>query len=362
MSQTPFMTPEYSRRRRAQAAQRRRRRRLTAAGAVCVVLVALAILMSGVLDGSSAGRAQPQQSARTVHVSVHTAPALSAYGLPLSAPALALTGPASPAQDPVQIPFHHPPRAGMLINLDTGQILWQRNPHLRVPIASLTKMMTALLTVERTTAHQPVLITKAAIETSGSKVGVLPLGRHVPAESLMYGLLLPSGNDAAVALAQHDAGSVGAFVRDMNRRAAQLGMGCTRYSSPSGFYNDGNFSCAADLALLAHVDLLQPRIARVVHTYSAALPFPIKGGKLWLYNNNPLLIYHYPGITGMKTGYTIAAGRCLVATAERDGVHLAAVVLNSIEPGGQAAKLLNAGFYGVYHLPPVPEPEIPPGA
>ncbi len=362
MSQTPFMTPEYSRRRRAQAAQRRRRRRLTAAGATCVVLAALAILVSGVLDGSSAGRSQPQQKTHAAHVSVHAPPALSAYGLPLSAPALALRGPASPAQDPVQIPFRHPPRAGILINLDTGQILWQRNPHLRVPIASLTKMMTALLTVERTTPHQKVLITKAAIETSGSKVGVLPLGRHVPVESLMYGLLLPSGNDAAVALAQHDAGSVGDFVRSMNSRAAQLGMGCTRYSSPSGFYNDGNFSCAADLAVLAHVDLLQPRIARVVHTYTAALPFPIKGGKLWLYNNNPLLIYHYPGTTGMKTGYTIAAGRCLVATAERDGVRLAAIVLNSIEPGGQAAKLLNAGFYGVYHLPPVPEPEIPPGA
>ncbi len=91
------------------------------------------------------------------------------------------------------------------------------------------------------------------------------------------------------------------------------------------------------------------------------LPFPIKGGKLYLYNNNPLLIYKYPGTTGMKTGYTEAAGRCLVATAERDGVKLGAVVLNSDAPGTQAKQLLDRGFRDVYHLPAVAEPPIPPG-
>ncbi len=328
---------------------------------ICALITAAVILISGILGGSSAGGG-PSTAASTVRKAAPAAPRLSAYGLPLAAPALALGGLASPSQDPLHVAFHHPPRAGLLINLDTGEVLWQRNPLLRMPVASLTKMMTALLTVKATTPRQPVLITKAAIETSGSKVGVLPLHRHVPVESLLYGLLLPSGNDAAVALAIHVAGSVGAFVREMNAQAAQLGMGCTRYSSPSGFYNDGNFSCAADLALLAHVDLAQPRIARVTHTLSAVIPFPIKGGKLYLYNNNPLLIYHYNGTTGMKTGYTLAAGRCLVATAERDGVHLAAVVLNSTEPGRQAAHLLDGGFQDVYHLHPVPDPEMPPGA
>jgi D-alanyl-D-alanine carboxypeptidase (penicillin-binding protein 5/6) len=100
----------------------------------------------------------------------------------------------------------------------------------------------------------------------------------------------------------------------------------------------------------------------VAHTLSAALPFPIKGGKLYLYNNNPLLIYRYPGATGLKTGWTEAAGRCLVATAERDGVRLGAVILNSREPGLQARALLNRGFEDVYHLKPEPEPEMPPGA
>ena len=91
------------------------------------------------------------------------------------------------------------------------------------------------------------------------------------------------------------------------------------------------------------------------------LPFPIKGGKLYLYNNNPLLIYRYPGATGLKTGYTDAAGRCLVATAERDGVRLGVVLLNSAAPGTQARQLLDRGFQDVYHLPRVREPPMPAG-
>ena len=141
-----------------------------------------------------------------------------------------------------------------------------------------------------------------------------------------------------------------------------MGLGCTRYSSPSGYYDQGNFSCAVDLAVLARADLEQPRIARVARTFSAALPFPIKGGKLYLYNNNPLLIYGYPGLTGLKTGYTVAAGKCLVATAERRGVRLGVVLLHSPVPASQARRLLDAGFERVYRQPRVPEPPIPAGA
>jgi D-alanyl-D-alanine carboxypeptidase len=195
----------------------------------------------------------------------------------------------------------------------------------------------------------------------GSKVGVLPLGRHVRLESLLYGLLLPSGNDAAVALAQHVAGTVNEFVARMNEQAAKLGLGCTRYSSPSGYYGKGNFSCVADLAVLAHVDMEQARIAKIVGTYEAILPFQIPGGKLYLDNNNPLLIYGYPGVTGMKTGQTEAAGRCLVATAERHGVRLGAIVLHSEDPGTQDRQLLDLGFEDVYHQPVVPEAPFPPG-
>ncbi|HEX3392705.1 MAG TPA: hypothetical protein VHS55_09090, partial [Solirubrobacteraceae bacterium] len=218
-----------------------------------------------------------------------------------------------------------------------------------------------LRVVRATTPGTPVLVTKEAVDAAGSKVGVLPLGKHVPAETMLYGLLLPSGNDAAVALAQNVSGSVSAFVDGMNSEAAQLGLGCTHYTSPSGYINARNYTCAADLAELAHVDLEQPRIAHVVRSASAVLPFPIKGRKLYLYNNNPLLVYGYPGATGMKTGYTELAGDCLVGTAERDGVSLGVVLLHSPELGRQAESLLNAGFEQVYHQRAVPSPTVPVG-
>jgi D-alanyl-D-alanine carboxypeptidase len=307
----------------------------------------------------AASRARPRHPAAPAAA----APAaLSPTGLPLGKPALVLAGLGAPQRDPLAIRFRHPPRAGLLFDLRSGRVLWQRNPLLRLRVASLDKMMTALLVVRAAPPRAHVLVTKEAVEAGGSKVGVLPRGRYVPLESMLYGLLLPSGNDAAVALAQRVAGSVGAFVSRMNSEAARLGLGCTRYSSPSGYLDEDNFSCPADLAELARVDLAQPRLARIVRAPSAVLPFPIKGGKLYLYNNNPLLIYRYPGLTGLKTGYTNASGRCLVATAERHGVRLGVVLLHSPAPASQARQLLDLGFARVHHQPPVPEPPIPPEA
>jgi len=325
--------------------------------AVAVAAVLLGMARSGGSHGSAAASTRPAP-----HPAAPAQIARSPIGLPLGQPPLALTGLASPAQDPLHLGFHAPPRAGLLFNLDTGQVLWQRDPLARVRIASLTKMMTALLVVQSAPPGAQVLVTHEAINTDGSKVGVLPLGRHVELETMLYGLLLPSGNDAAVALAQHIAGSVPRFVGQMNDEAAHLGLGCTRYSSPSGYYDEGNFSCPADLAELAHVDLAQPRLARIVRSATAVRPFPIRGGRLYLYNNNPLLIYGYPGVTGLKTGYTLAAGRCLVATADRHGVRLGVVLLNSTAPGVQARDLLDDAFQNVYHQRPVPEPPLPPGA
>jgi serine-type D-Ala-D-Ala carboxypeptidase (penicillin-binding protein 5/6) len=374
MSTSPFMTPSHRRRRREVASRRRRRRRAVFTVAILLALAAAVVVMAFAGPGAARESTTAAHRRSNAHAPTATLPVArtptaalggatrSPIGLPLGKPALALKGIGNPAEDPVHPPFHEQPHAGILFNLDTGQVLWQHNAYTRLRIASLTKMMTALLTVTSAPADAPVLITKEAVDMPGSKVGVLPLGKHVKLETLLYGLLLPSGNDAAVALAQHVAGTVDKFVTRMNAEAAKLGLGCTHYSSPSGYYDQYNFSCAADLALLAHDDLEQPRIASVVHTYSAVLPFPIKGGKLYLYNNNPLLIYGYPGVTGMKTGETEAAGRCLVATAERHGVRLGVVLLHSPDPGTQASYLLDRGFEGVYHQAPVPAPAMPPGA
>ncbi len=362
MSTSPFMTPGESRSRRALAARRRRRRRVTVLG-----VLALAAVIGVVLAMDSSGsRGSPHAGANSRHAAdaaaKPVAARLSQTGLALGRPPLTLTGIGSARRYPVQPAFSEQPRAGVLFNLSTGEVLWARNPYIRLRMASLTKMMTALLTVQSAPADAPVLVTRQAVNADGSKVGVLPLGRHVRVESMLYGLLLPSGNDAAVALAQHVAGSVNHFVTRMNAEAARLGLGCTRYSSPSGYYDQGNYTCAADLAELAHVDLEQPRIASITRTYTAVLPFPIKGGKLYLYNNNPLLIYGYPGLTGLKTGYTEAAGRCLVATAERHGVRLGVVLLHSPAPGTQAKELLDIGFKDVYHQQLGVEPPIPAGA
>lgn len=235
-------------------------------------------------------------------------------------------------------------RAGLLFDVTSGRVLWARDPNRRLPIASLTKMMTALVVATHSSPQAKVLITRQATDFTGSGVGLLPLGKRVPELPLLYGLLLPSGNDAAMALAQHVGGTAGSFVRMMNAQAAQLGLTCTHYSNVSGIVNQDNYSCPRDLAVLAHAVLRQPLLRRVVGTRSAILRFPIKGGKLYLYNNNPLLMAAYPGTDGIKTGYTEAAGLCLVATARRDGHWLGVVLLHSGNWLTQAEVLLNAGF------------------
>jgi len=362
MSYSPLMTPPRTSRPRARALARRRRLRVALLAGLALACVAIALALAVSSPGGRNPKGAAAQIAHRHRLSRPPARHLSPVGLPLAKPAFALSGVGARGQDPLQLQFHKPPRAGLLFDLSSGRVLWQRDPLARLRIASLTKMMTALLVVRSSSPGADVLVTKQAVNAAGSKVGVLPRGRKVRLESMLYGLLLPSGNDAAVALAQHAAGSVSRFVERMNREAAKLGLGCTRFSSPSGFIDRHNYSCVRDLAVLAHVDLGQPRLARVVRSRSAVLPFPIKGGKLFLYNNNPMLIYHYPGATGMKTGYTVAAGRCLVATAERHGIKLGAVLLDSPEPGIQARVLLDDAFEHVYRQAPVRELPFPPHA
>jgi D-alanyl-D-alanine carboxypeptidase len=292
-----------------------------------IVLAAVALL--ALMDSRAVG---PTKIVRPRVVKpVRPAPPLSTYA----------TKPA-----PAQVPFrpHIPLRGGMLFDVTTGQVLWERNAANALPIASLTKMMTALVVAAHTAPDTRVLITPDAVHFSGSGVGLLPPGKHVPAEPLLYGLLLPSGNDAAIALADHVAGTQPRFVALMNARADEMGLRCSHFNNVSGIVDQGNYSCASDLATMAHAILTNPRLARIVGSRDAVLPFPIKGGKLYLFNNNPLLLARYPGIDGVKTGYTQAAGQCLVATARRGNRWLGVVLLHSGNAGQQAKSLLDAGF------------------
>jgi D-alanyl-D-alanine carboxypeptidase len=261
---------------------------------------------------------------------------------------------------PVRVPvrFKHPPRAGMLFDVDSGRVLWARRAYAPSPIASLAKMMTALVVDRRSRGRERVLITPEAKAEPGSAVGLLPPHRRVRLGVLVYGLMLPSGNDAAVALAQHVGGTVKGFVDDMNVEADALDLRCSHFSSPDGYEDRGNVSCARDLAVLAHEVLRRPRLARVVRTRYASFPSLLphtakvrghtitvwKPGRLYLAGHNPLLRSGYPGTTGVKTGYTDAAGLCLVGTARRHGHHLGVVLLHSPDPGGQARRILDAGF------------------
>jgi serine-type D-Ala-D-Ala carboxypeptidase (penicillin-binding protein 5/6) len=380
-NEPPFLSTGYSRYR---ASRRRTRRYAIGGSAFALLLVAVGILVFGPaslqLDGISrhaTATGQPR-SAATRHAqaatrhgaapssagipssaSIHVAASSSRVGLPLGTPPLPLSAASDPA-DVLAVSFRHEPRAGLVFDLDSGRVLWQLQATRVLPIASLAKMMTALLVVRSLRSDAQVFITRRAVNAAGSKVGLLPLHRRVPLGALLYGLLLPSGNDAAVALAEAVSGSVGGFVDRMNAQAARLGLGCTRLTSPDGLDN-GNSSCAVDLAELAYADLVQPRLAAIVRSASAIVPFPVKGGKLYLYNNNPLLRYRYPGATGLKTGETEAAGLCLVGTAERHHVRLGVVLLHSPELGRQAELLLNRAFEDVYHQSHIADPPIPKG-
>jgi serine-type D-Ala-D-Ala carboxypeptidase (penicillin-binding protein 5/6) len=326
-----------------QGGHRRRRRRAPAVFALlvaAVVAVAVVYLVGRSGDEPTARHDPEPPPAPKALTDTRTAP-LAGGGTAPSPLAVRLEDP----RDSVRIRFHKPPRSGLMFDIDTGRVLWRRDPTKVLPIASLTKMMTALLVADRVPKGAKVPITREALHYTGSGVGVLPRGKRIGVNTMLYGLLLPSGNDAAIALAQRAAGgSVKRFVGLMNKRAKAMGLLCTRYASPSGIIDRGNHSCAGDLAAIARAVLREPRLAHIVRKRQVVLRFPIKGGKLYLYNNNPLLRMGYRGTTGMKTGYTDAAGRCLVATARRGAVRLGVVLLNSPDPGTQARKLLDRGF------------------
>jgi D-alanyl-D-alanine carboxypeptidase (penicillin-binding protein 5/6) len=239
--------------------------------------------------------------------------------------------------------FSKPPRAALVFDVDNGQVLFRHQPERVLPIASLTKIMTALAVVDDTRPEERVRITPAALHYQGSGVGVLPKGKRVRLETLLNGLLLVSGNDAAIALAVHISGNQQRFVGLMNEKARLWGLRCTHFASSHGL-EKGNRSCAADLAVLTRLAMRSPRITNIVRRREASFPFPIKGGKVYLYGHNPLIRARYKGAIGLKTGYTGEAGRCFVGVARRHGRTLGVVLLNSPNPLAHAEKLLDLGF------------------
>ena len=231
--------------------------------------------------------------------------------------------------------------SAVLVDLDSGEVLFDRAGGRRRPIASTTKVMTALLVVESATPFDEVMASDRAVSETGAELG-LKEGERILVRELLYALLLQSANDAAVALAEHIGGSVDAFVAMMNQRTRRLGLTDTRFASPNGL-DDSGYSTARDLAAITVEAFRSESFAETVGAKFRTIPAP-DGSTRRIQNRNALL-WLYPGALGVKTGYTAAAGFCLVAAGERDGLRLGVVVLGSpTEPFSDAAALLNYGF------------------
>lgn len=211
--------------------------------------------------------------------------------------------------------------AAAVIDVKTGRLLYSKNATVRRSIASTTKIMTALIALENGCLDDTVTISSRAARIWGSNIN-LQTGQKYTLNELLYGLLLNSGNDASIAIAEHISGSVEAFVEKMNQKARELGAYETSYANTHGLDAAGHYSTAYDLARIARYALENPVFSKIVGTSYAAIP-----GRQ-LYNTNELLeLYH--GADGVKTGYTGKAGRCLVASATRDGLRLISVVLGA---------------------------------
>lgn len=216
--------------------------------------------------------------------------------------------------------------AAVVMDADSGRLLYAQNPDKRLANASTTKIMTALLTLEQPDQDRYFTVDSDAIQVEGTTMGLQP-GDSVTLHQLAAGMLLPSGNDAANAAAVEIAGSEEAFVRLMNQRAAELGLENTQYRNPSGLDAEGHYSSARDLAILAAHALENEDFADIVSKQEIRMAFGNPPYNRSLYTTNKLL-ERYPYAIGVKTGYTDDAGLCLVTAAEKDGTRLIIVTLN----------------------------------
>lgn len=239
--------------------------------------------------------------------------------------------------------------SAIVIEAQTGTVLWEHNSREKCAMASTTKIMTALLTIEAGDLDREFTVDPLAIMVEGTSMG-LREGDRVSRRDLLYGILLPSGNDAANAAAVSVSGSMTAFVKQMNSRARELGLNDTHFATPSGLDADGHYTTACDLARLAAYALRDDTFREIVGCSSADVEFGNPPYKRTLYNSNKML-KRYDGAIGVKTGFTDNARRCLVSAAERDGATLVAVTLNAPDDWNDHTKMLDYGFTQVRAYP-----------
>ena len=247
--------------------------------------------------------------------------------------AFVAAGPLHAADDP------YPWIAASYVVKRDGKLLWAGQPDARLPPASLAKLMTALLAIERGQLDEPVTVGKGVLKSTGTRIGLKP-GETLRAGDLLAASVVRSANDACRALADFLYGKD--FVPKMNDRAAALGMKNTRFADPCGHDREGQYTSAADLARLAEEVMKHPEYLRLARL--ERISFKTLEGRAFALRNTNALLGRYQGAIGLKTGYTEGAGNCLVALAERDGVLVLAVLLNAPNRWWNAVGLLDRAF------------------
>jgi len=234
--------------------------------------------------------------------------------------------------------------AAVVINSNNGQTLFEKNPHKRMYPASTTKTLTAIIALENCNLNDLVTVSNDACNVEGSAIG-LHEGEKITMEDLLYALMLNSGNDTAIVIANHVGGSVNNFVDLMNNKAAQLGAFDSHFNNPNGLPDPNHYSTAYDLAIIAHYAMKNPEFRKIVDTKTKNIERENPEAQTYLLNHNKML-WQYEGAVGVKTGYTDAAGQCLIAAAIRQNRELIAVVLNSQGSSiwNDAKVLLDYGF------------------
>lgn len=233
-------------------------------------------------------------------------------------------------------------KASALIDVESGRLLYSSNGDTSMRIASLTKIMTAIVAIEHGKLTDMVKTSKRAVGKEGSSI-YLQLGEEMSLLNMLYGLMLRSGNDAATAIAEHVGGSEEGFVHLMNEKAAFLGLKHTQFKNPHGLDQDGHYSSANDLAKLTAYALKNDVFAEIVSTRVKKVPNPHEKWD-YSYTNKNKMLAMYEGADGVKTGYTKKSLRCLVSSATRQGQQLAAVTINDGDDWADHRKMLDWGF------------------
>lgn len=243
-----------------------------------------------------------------------------------------------------------------VIEAESGEVIFEKNSHTKHSMASTTKIMTALMAIEADCMNDVVTASKNAVLQEGSSI-YLQEGDKMLMSDLIYGLMLNSGNDAAVVIAEHISGSVKQFAEDMTNKAKECGAYDTSFKNPNGLDAEGHYTTAYDLAIISRKAMQNEKFAEIVATKKGQIK-PINRDEITYLSNHNKLLSMYEGTNGIKTGYTSATGRCLVSSVERNGMKFIAVTLNAPDDWNDHKLMLDYAFSACEKKPMIGQGDI----